>query len=84
MRQVPIVWVLSSLLLAEASFAVDWKHQSFATKRQAAAMVVDCMKKRMSRDRLISYNDAAKLCKQEVSKQFEGAPGGPLVADTKP
>jgi hypothetical protein len=79
------VVMLSALLAGKQSSATDWKNQSAATKRQAALMVVDCMRKRMSRDRLISYNEAAKVCKQEVASRFDGAPAGALVAaDTKP
>jgi hypothetical protein len=42
------------------------------------------MKKRMSSDRLISYNGAAKLCKDEVARRFENASPGPLVAADSP
>jgi hypothetical protein len=77
------VWI-ALLVLAGTASAIDRTSQSVASKRQAAGMVVDCMKKLMSRDRQISYNEAARQCKREVSKQFEGPPPGPLVADTKP
>lgn len=86
MNRVPVVIaVLGALLGGTHASAVDLKNQSFATKRQTAGMVIDCMRKRMSRDRSISYNEAAKVCKQEVAKQLQSAPSGPLVADdTKP
>lgn len=86
MNRVPVVIaVLGALLVGTHASAVDWKNQPLATKRQAAGMIIDCMRKRMSKDRSISYNEAAKVCKQEVAKQFQGAPSGPLVADdTKP
>jgi len=84
MKRLPVVIaVLGALLVGTHASADDWKNQPFATKRQAAGMIIDCMRKRMSKDRLISYNEAAKVCKQEVAKL--GAPAGPLVAaDTKP
>ena len=86
MNRVPVVIVMLGALLAGTQVsAFDWKNQSPATKRQAVAMVVDCMRKRMSKDRSISYNEAAKMCKQEVARQFDGAPSGALVAaDSKP
>jgi hypothetical protein len=34
----------------------------------------------MANDKNISYNQAAKICKEEVSKQTVGADAGPLVA----
>jgi hypothetical protein len=84
MNRVPVVIAaLGALLVGTHASATDWKNQPLATKRQAAGMVIDCMRKRMSKDRVISYNEAAKVCKQEVAKQ--NAPSGPLVADdTKP
>jgi hypothetical protein len=63
--------------------ASDWKG-SFATKRQMVTQVVDCMRKRMSSDRRISYNEAAKTCKDEVHRRFEDASSGPLVAADQP
>jgi hypothetical protein len=72
---------IGAALLASAQAPADaWKSQSFAVKRQMVSQVIDCMKKRMSSNRLISYNDAAKLCKDEVARRFESAPAGPLVA----
>jgi hypothetical protein len=84
MTRVPVLIGIVTLLLAGTASPIDWKSQSFATKRQVAGMVIDCMKKRMSRDRQVSYNEAAKQCKQEVTRQFDNPPSGPLVADTKP
>ena len=86
MNRVPVViGMLGALLAGTQSSAVDWKNQSLANKRQGVSMVVDCMRKRMSKDRAISYNEAAKVCKQEVARQFDSAPPGALVAaDTKP
>jgi hypothetical protein len=86
MNRVPVVIaVLGALLVGTDASGVDWKNQPLAIKRQAAGMVIDCMRKRMSRDHLITYNEAAKACKQEVAKQFQSSPPGPLVADdTKP
>jgi hypothetical protein len=42
------------------------------------------MRKRMANDKYVSYNQAAKLCKDEVTKQLDASDTGPLVAaDTK-
>jgi hypothetical protein len=86
MNRVPVVIaMLGALLAGSQGSAVDWKNQSLATKRQAVSMVIDCMRKRMSKDRSISYNEAARACKQEVARQFASAPSDALVAaDTKP
>lgn len=52
-------------------------------KREAALQIVACMKKRMASNRLVSYNQAAKDCKERV---LNGAGREtPLVAaDAKP
>jgi hypothetical protein len=41
---------------------------------------VSCMKQRMSTDRSISYNAAAKACKEQISRQSGDLPSGTLVA----
>jgi hypothetical protein len=86
MNRMPVViGMLGALLAGTQGSAVDWKNQSISSKRQAVSLVVDCMRKRMSKDRSISYNEAARVCKQEVARQFDSAPSGTLVAaDTKP
>jgi hypothetical protein len=85
MNRVPVmIAMMGALLVGTQSSAVDFKNQSRATKRQAAIMVIGCMRKRMSKDRYISYNEAARMCKQEVARQFDNASSGALVADTKP
>jgi hypothetical protein len=85
MNRVPVVIaMLEALLAGTQSSAVDFKNQSLSTKRQAASMVIDCMRKRMSKDRSISYNQAARECKEEVARRFDNASPGALVADSKP
>ena len=85
MNRVPVViGMLGALLAGTQGSAVDWKNQSPATKRQAVSLVIDCMRKRMSKDRSISYNQAARECKEEVARRFDNASPGALVADSKP
>lgn len=85
MNRLPLLIVCTGTLVAGSAGATDWKGQSLSAKRQTVSQVIDCMKRRMSTDRAISYNEAAKVCKQQVLAQSEGATGGPLVAaDTSP
>jgi hypothetical protein len=84
MTRLSFAIAIGAAVLASWAHADEWKGQPLATKRQAVAQVIDCMKKRMSSDRLISYNGAAKLCKDEVTRRFENAPPGPLVAADSP
>jgi hypothetical protein len=84
MNRIPVVIaMLGALLAGSQSSAVDLKNESLATKRLAANKVIDCMRKRMSKDRSISYNEAARVCKQEVTSQLD-SPGALVAADTKP
>jgi hypothetical protein len=86
MNRIPILITLSgTLITGTVAGAADWKGQSLSAKRQTVSQVIDCMKRRMSSDRAISYNEAAKVCKQQVLAQSEGPAAGPLVAvDTSP
>lgn len=78
-----VIAIAGSVLGFSTSVAADPGH-SFAAKRQFASQVIGCMRKRMAGDKYISYNQAAKMCKDEVTKQNDGADAGPLVAvDTK-
>jgi hypothetical protein len=77
-----VIAIAGSLSGFSTSLAADPGH-SFAAKRQFASEIVGCMRKRMAADKYISYNQAAKTCKDEVTKQNDGADAAPLVADTK-
>ena len=82
MNRVPIVIAtLGALLAGTQGSATDWRKQTVPTRRHSAVvMVLDCMRKRMSRDQLISYNDAHRVCKEEVARRLDGAPPGTLIA----
>ena len=49
-------------------------------KQQMIAKTIDCMRKRMSIDKVVSYNEAAKTCRNQASKQPEQSVSGALVA----
>jgi hypothetical protein len=69
-----------ALLIASQALASDWKAQPLAVKRQMVSQIISCMKKRMSADRLVSYNEASKICRESVEGQLEKSTSGPLVA----
>ena len=79
-----ILGAATTVLAASHAFASDWKGQPLAVKRQIVTQMLTCMKKRMYGDRLISYNEASKLCREEVQGHLDKAAAGPLVADTRP
>jgi hypothetical protein len=75
-----ILATAGAVLAASHALASDWKAQPLAVKRQMVSQVIACMKKRMSNDRLMSYNQASKACRETVEGQLEKSTAGPLVA----
>jgi hypothetical protein len=85
MNRVVILIALSSVILVDRqALAVDDAGQSKMSKRQMIAQVVSCMKKRMSADRSISYNEAMKACKDQVNRENDTLAAGALVASEHP
>lgn len=84
-NRLPVVIAMAGAVLAGSTApAAEPTHPSWSAKRQFASQVINCMRKRMANDKYISYNQAAKVCKDEVSRQADGTDAGPLVAaDTK-
>jgi hypothetical protein len=83
MNRLPaVIAIAGSVFGVSSTLAADLPH-SLSAKRQFASQVIVCMRKRMAADKYISYNQAARICKDEVTK-LDGADSGPLVAaDTK-
>jgi hypothetical protein len=55
------------------------------SKHQMIVKTVGCMRKRMSMDRAVSYNEAARTCKAQVNKLSDDSPPGvqpPAFAST--
>jgi hypothetical protein len=81
MKRLTLILATTSAVVAVSpAFASDWKAQPLAVKRQMVAQMISCMKKRMSSDRLVSYNQASKSCRETVEGQLEKSTSGPLVA----
>ena len=75
----------SAMLLGERAFAIDaTTQQPTMSKRQTIAEIVGCMKKRMAADKTLSYNEAAKACKDQIHKQNESSSSAALVASDAP
>jgi hypothetical protein len=79
-RMVMVIAVAGLLLLAaQASSAAD-TGQPALSRRQMLTQIIGCMKKRMSASRTISYNEAAKACKEQPRQS--DSPGPLVAADT--
>jgi hypothetical protein len=82
--------VLAMIAMGVAIFAVaqaiaaDAIAPSTMSKRQVIVQVVNCMKKRMSVDKVLSYNAAAKVCKYQVNSQSSNSESVARVASDSP
>jgi hypothetical protein len=83
-RVVTVIAFTGVILLGRQALAADDAGQSKMSKRQMIAQVVSCMKKRMSADRGISYNEAMRACKDQVNKENDTLAAGALVASDHP
>jgi hypothetical protein len=71
----------AGLLVATQSPAGEATSQSAANRRQ----LIDCMTKRMSINKALSYNDAMRACKDRTQASKEAlAANGPVESAAKP
>jgi hypothetical protein len=83
MTRVLTMIVMGVLILVDAPvIAVDAIGQSTVSKRQTIVQVANCMRKRMSADKDISYNAAAKVCKNQVNNQSNNSASATLASDS--
>jgi hypothetical protein len=52
-------------------------------KRQMISAMIDCMKKRMSADRAISYHEAAKVCKEDIKRDDSPSSSALVASDSQ-
>jgi hypothetical protein len=81
MKHVVTAIAMAGLFLGAAqALAVD-TGQPALSKRQMLTQIIGCMKKRMAASRTISYNEAAKGCRDQL-KQNDSSSGPLVAADT--
>ena len=59
------LFLVGSLAATAASYAQEPNSQTAISKRQ----IFSCMSRRMAADRLLSFNDAAKICKDQLKSR---------------
>jgi hypothetical protein len=79
-RVLPMIAIGLVMFMVAPAIAADATSQATISKRQMVAQVVNCMKKRMSANKEISYNAAAKVCKNQVNNRSNNAVSVALVA----
>lgn len=87
MNHVLTAIAMTGLLIGAQALAADSTAQPTMSKRQLIAQLVGCMRKQMSANNTISYNEAMKACKDQISKQTDQSASRTLVASdtlTKP
>jgi hypothetical protein len=83
-RTLTMIAMAVVMLMGAQAIANDAVSQTAMRKRQMMVQVVNCMKKRMSVDREISYNAASKVCKDQVNNLSNNPGSVALVASTSP
>lgn len=83
-RALTMIAMAVVMLMAAPAIADDAVSQTAMSKRQMMLHVINCMKKRMSANREISYNAASKVCKDQVNNQSNSPVSVALVASASP
>jgi len=84
MNRVLIASAMTGLLIGAQALADDSTGQPTISKRQLIAQMVGCMRKQMTANNAISYNEAIKACKDQISKQTDNSASSTLVASDTP
>jgi hypothetical protein len=87
MNHVLTAIAMTGLLSGAQALAVDSTGQPTISKRQRIAQMAGCMRKQMSANNAISYNEAMKTCKDRMNTQSDNSASRTLVASdtlTKP
>jgi len=83
-RVVTVIAFTGVICVGAQALAVDLTNPPAMNKRQMFVQVIGCMKKRMSANKSSSYDDAMKVCKDQISKQSDSSSSGALVASAAP
>jgi hypothetical protein len=85
MTRVMTMIAMGLVMLTHApAIAADAASPATISKRQMLVLVVNCMKKRMSVNKEMSYNAAAKVCKNQVNNQSNNSVSVAQVASDSP
>ena len=75
-----IIAMTCVMLVGARALAADSVTQSTMSKRQLIAQMVGCVRKQMSARKTISYNEAMKVCRDQVNNQSDSSAARTLVA----
>jgi 2-keto-3-deoxy-L-rhamnonate aldolase RhmA len=84
MNRILTVIAVGLIFMGPQAFAVDAMHPSTVRKHRMIVQIIGCMKRRMSADKIISYNEVQAACKDQISKRSATLTAGTLVASDTP
>jgi hypothetical protein len=80
MNRVLTALAMTGLLIGARALAVDSIGPPTMSKRQLITQMVGCMRKQMSANNAISYNEAMKTCKDQMNTQSNNSASRTIVA----
>jgi hypothetical protein len=82
------VWAMGTMACAmfigTSAPAISSPLSPAMTKHQKIVQMENCMRTRMSASKTIWYNEAAKICKDQIDKVHDNSTSGALVAAVAP
>jgi hypothetical protein len=82
-RLLTMIVLTGAIFAGQQALADDLANPPSISKRQMISLMIDCMKKRMSADRAISYHEAAKACKEDIRRDDNSSSSTLVAADTQ-
>jgi hypothetical protein len=82
-RLLALTVITGAMFSAQQALADELVNPPALSKRQMISLMIDCMKKRMSADRAISYHDAAKACKEDIKRDDKPSSSTLVASDSQ-
>jgi hypothetical protein len=83
-RVLTMITMICTMLIGASSLAMGSPRSPTMTKHQMIVQMESCMKTQMSASKTIWYNEAAKVCKDQIVNQSDSSTSGALVASDAP
>jgi hypothetical protein len=83
-RVLAMVTMACPMFIGTSASAIGSPLSPTMTKHQKVVQMENCMRTRMSASKTIWYNEAAKICKDQIDKQRDNSTSSALVASAAP
>jgi hypothetical protein len=81
-RLLTVIVMTGAIVAGQEALADGLVNPPSISKRQMISLMIDCMKKRMSADRAISYHEAAKACKEDIKRDDNSSSSALVASDS--